>query len=287
MKSIYRPDRRRGQRVRRRERSMSFTRSVLRAAVVPGLILLTLLAAASAAVTWGLPWARSRVKTSTLFALKEVRVLGNRNLTEERILEAAGLVFGENILATDLEAVRSRLAAHPLLRDATVRRLLPSEIVVEVEERVPAVAVRGQSRYIVDAEGFVMTVAREDMPIALPCLTGLAVRGGRVAEDDLQDLRDGLEIARIIAASDFPPPGTVGCIDLGDGSDAVLLPAGRSPRVHLGREAVAERLRRWKAVAPDIAAQWQEVEYIDLRAEGLVVTKPLPPPSGDDEPGKG
>ena len=41
----------------------------------------------------------------------------------------------------------------------------------------------------------------------------------------------------------------------------------------------------WKLVAHDIEASLGEVEYIDLRADGMVVTRPQPPADGDQSEG--
>ncbi len=285
MKNLYRPSRRREQDVRSRGRRGRGILQALERVFPAALVLVLLVGAGAAGRTFLLPWIDARVRGSEFFALEQVQIRGIRNLTEDQVLEAAGLVFGQNILATDLGKVRERLLAHPLVRNAAVRRLLPADVVIEIEERVPAVELRAGGRYIIDAEGHIMTAAREDLPLELPCISGLRVTDGRVRAEDLDDLAEGLWIASVIAEVGFPPSGQVECLDMGSESDALIVTARGGPLVHLGRGDVRERLRRWMLVAGDMASRWDRVEYVDLRAEGLVVTKPvLPPPQ---EEGKG
>ena len=250
------------------------------------LVLLLLAGAGAAARSFLLPWLGSRARASRYFSLQQVQIRGIRNLTEEQVMGAAGLVFGQNILATDLGGVRERLLGHPLVRNAAVRRLLPAELIVEVEERVPAAQLRAGRSYIIDAEGYLMTAAGEDLHPSLPCISGLRVSGGRVRAEDLDDLADGLAIAGIIAEAGFPPAGQIECLAMGDEGDAVVVTADGGPVVHLGREGVRGRLRRWRLVAPDMASRWEKIEYVDLRAEGLVVAKPAAPPPGEEAKGE-
>ena len=46
--------------------------------------------------------------------------------------------------------------------------------------------------------------------------------------------------------------------------------------MHVGRENLQKRLKRLRLVAADISALGQEIEYIELRAEGQVIAKPIP-----------
>jgi cell division protein FtsQ len=250
---------------------------LLRRAAAAGvtLVLLTLtLAAGYTGGSFGYLWVEEKLIGSPLLTLKGVRISGNKSLSEEQILREAEVHFGDGLMAMNLGQVRSRLLGNPLIRDAAVIRRLPSEIVIEVEERVPTAVVRADRDYIIDREGIVMSHVTGGEGAALPCLSGLWIRGGRVTAEGLQDLQDGIEIVRAIQSAGFPPMREIECVDLSSGSDAVIVPVGGGPLVHLGRERVHERLGRWRLVAGDLASKWEALEYIDLRADGMVVAKP-------------
>jgi len=272
--NLYRPKRRAVQSVRRGEK---LRRRLLRRAAAAGvtLVVLTLtLAAGYTGGSFGYLWLEDKLIGSPIFTLKGVRISGNRNLSEEQILRQAEVHFGDGLMAMDLGQIRRRLLENALIRDVAVIRRIPSEIVIEVEERVPTAVVRADRDYIIDREGVVMSYVTGGAGSSLPCLSGLRMRGGRVTVEGLQDLQSGVEIVSAIQSAGFPPMHTVECVDLSSRSDAVIIPVAGGPLVHLGRERVHERLGRWRLVAEDMASRWEELEYIDLRADGMVVAKP-------------
>jgi len=259
---------RRGEKLRRR---------VFRRVGAAGFTLLVLalaLAAGYAGGSYGHIWIEDRVLGSSFFSLREVHVTGNQTLSEDQILREADVRFGDRLMAMDLEQIRNRLLENVLIRDAAVIRRLPSEIVIRVEERTPAAVVRAGGDYIVDHAGFIMSPAPGREAPSLPCLAGLRIQEGRIAPGEMPDFQAGMELVRIVLATGFPPADEIDCVDLGSRSDAVIVPAGKGPVVHVGRENILERLTRWRQVAPDMAARWEALEYIDLRADGMVVAKP-------------
>ncbi len=98
------------------------------------------------------------------------------------------------------------------------------------------------------------------------------------------DLAVGIELIAAIRQVGFPALSAIAHVDLADPNDAVIVPVSGRPLVHAGRRDAAGRLHRWRLVAPDMAQRWPELEYVDLRAEGLVVVLPeAPAPAVDAE----
>ena len=86
-----------------------------------------------------------------------VRVRGTQLTSAAAVEEAAGIRIGAPLLLADLGAAEDRIEALPWVADASVRRDLPSEVVVEIEERVPAAVVSiGRTRLLVDDHGRVL-----------------------------------------------------------------------------------------------------------------------------------
>jgi cell division septal protein FtsQ len=274
MKHLYRPKHRSGQAVSRKGRGRRRMTRLLLTLGVPLLFLLAAGLAGFAGGTLGSPWVKDQVRQAPGFRLDTLTVKGNRLLSEEEVAERTEVKAGESILSVDLEAVRARLLEHPLVREASVSRQLPSELIIEIEERTPAAVVKGDGERIVDREGYVVTVPAGEGPGRLPCFTGIDIENGRVTEGGLLDLGDGIALVHAIGTVGFPPPDEIECIDLSRGNDAVLLPRGEGPLVHLGRGDTFERLGRWRMIRKDMASRWEAMEYIDLRAEGQVVAKP-------------
>jgi cell division protein FtsQ len=284
VKSYYRPDFDAQQapyhRAQRRRRFLVLAR---RGGVVLALAAATGLAAAAWA-SLGPGWVRARLSSLRLFRIETVQVSGNRTLSSADVLAAAGLRTGESLLGLDLAAARARLAAHPRVRDASLRRRLPGTVVVEVAERVPCVIVRADRDYLADAEGAILASAGTGALADLPVLTGIEAAAGALTARGAADLTAGIELVAAIRLVGFPALAAVDHIDLSDPDDAVIVPVSGRPLVHAGRRDPAGRLQRWRSVAPDMAQRWPELEYVDLRAEGQVVAMPaLPAPEAGAE----
>jgi cell division protein FtsQ len=276
VKSFYRPDFDAHQagyhRARRRRQLLGLAKR--------GAIALALVAAVGVgAAAWsslGPGWVRGRLGALRLLRIESIQVSGTRTLTSAEVLAAAGLRTGESLVGLDLATARGKLLAHPRVREASVRRRLPGTIVVEIAERVPCVIVRADRDYLVDAEGAVLAPAAGSGE-TLPVLTGVEAQGGALSARGLIDLADGIELVAAIRQVGFPALSAIDHIDLADPDDAVIVPVAGLPLVHAGRRDAAGRLHRWHLVAPDMAQRWQELQYVDLRAEGQVVALPVAP----------
>ena len=286
MKSYYRPDFDAHQaayhRSQRRRRLLVAARRggvVLALAAVIGL-------GSAAWASLGPGWVRARLGSLRLFRIENLQVGGNRTLTSAEVLAAAGLRAGESLLGLDLAAARARLAAHPRVREASLRRRLPGTIVVEIAERVPCVIVRADHDYLVDAEGAIVAQAAAGSRSDLPVLTGVEAIAGALTDRGAADLAAGIALVAAIREVGFPALSAIDHVDCADPDDAVIVPVAGRPLVHAGRRDAAGRLRRWRLVAPDMAQRWPELEYVDLRAEGQVVALPAASAPGADTEGK-
>ena len=134
------------------------------------------IALAAAALVAGLALVRfpaaRRLLEPAGFTVKWVEVSNEDLLGEGEIVRLSGVTFGEGLLSLDLAAVRSRIVAHPDVRDAVVERNLPSGVRIRVYERYPVAAVYRGKRYVVDEKGHVLSGRKEKHARALPIIKG-------------------------------------------------------------------------------------------------------------------
>ena len=71
------------------------------------------------------------------FGIDSVTVSGATHMNESRILAIAGLTSKISLPFFDVAAARTRLEADPLVKQASVRKLYPNQIVVDIVERTP------------------------------------------------------------------------------------------------------------------------------------------------------
>jgi cell division protein FtsQ len=79
----------------------------------------------------------ARASVAFGLSVQEVLVEGRARTDPVRLLAAVGVARGDPIMAFDPQAARSRIAALPWVREATVERRLPSLIYLRIEERTP------------------------------------------------------------------------------------------------------------------------------------------------------
>ena len=82
-------------------------------------------------------WNLIAASTEIGFRVEEILVVGRRETTQEELLAAVRLVRGAPILAFDLQAAKKRLEALPWVKTASVGRMLPDTVLLNVEERRP------------------------------------------------------------------------------------------------------------------------------------------------------
>lgn len=107
------------------------------------------------------------------FRLNSLQIKGATAMASADIAAATGLGKGDAILAIDLEALRQRVKAVGWVEEASVVRLLPSTILIDVKSRAPAAVwqTNGVMR-VVDARGDVIPEADPSRFPDLPLLVG-------------------------------------------------------------------------------------------------------------------
>jgi cell division septal protein FtsQ len=151
------------------------------------------------------------VRTSAVAAhahvleIEKITVRGNQRLAKGEVLAILSGLRGENLVWTDLDLWRKRLMASPWVRDASLRRSLPSTIDVVVSERLPIGIGRIHADlYLVDERGVIIDqYGPQYADLDLPIIDGLSAApdaGGSLTDEGRADLA-----ARVIAAVKAKP----------------------------------------------------------------------------------
>ena len=107
------------------------------------------------------------------FEVNAVQIEGRRNIGDKEIAAALGPYDGVSIFAFDTKAARERLMRNGWVREARVMRLLPSTLVVEMEERKPfALWSEGGKTAVIDEKGDLLSLAAESEFDSLPKVSG-------------------------------------------------------------------------------------------------------------------
>lgn len=96
------------------------------------------------------------------FRVDEILVVGRSETTQKDLLAAVRLVRGAPILAFDLDAAKRRIEALPWIKKATIERMLPSTVLLNVEERRPLALWQNDGAFaLIDTDGQV--ILRKDL----------------------------------------------------------------------------------------------------------------------------
>ena len=129
------------------------------------------------------------------FGVDAVTLSGQIELSEAELLQKAGVDARQSLMFLDVDDVRRRLMTIPLVKNANVRKLFPSRLVIEVREREPyALWQKDGSVSIIAADGAAIDSLRDEKFTRLPFVVG-----------DGANLRIDEFLALLDAAGDLRP----------------------------------------------------------------------------------
>lgn len=113
------------------------------------------------------------VARSIGFRIKAVTVSGAHELSEKEILDAAGVGPSNSLLFLDVVRLRERLKALPLVKEASVSKLYPNHLLIEIQERQPIALWQkdGQVK-VIAADGTPIDKLHDARYVSLPLTVG-------------------------------------------------------------------------------------------------------------------
>ncbi len=93
--------------------------------------------------------------TTPYLRINSVEVKGCKWLEPKKVKKISGLHPGQNLLAVNLKKIRKKIEQNPWVSSVVINRVIPDEIVIEIEEKRPFAMVRfgDNSFYLIDEKG--------------------------------------------------------------------------------------------------------------------------------------
>lgn len=204
-----------------------------------------------------------------------IEATGLTEVTRAEMLPVFGEDIGRNVFFVPLEARRKQLEAIPWIEHATVMRLLPDQIRVNVVERQPVAFTRhGQQIGLVDANGILLDMPAASMAAhhySFPVVTGIDA-GDRLASRQAR-MAVYLRLMSELDGNGQHYSEQLSEIDLTDPEDArVLMPEqGTDILAHFGEDHFLDRFQRYKQHIAEWRQQYPKLAAVDLRYEHQVV----------------
>jgi len=262
---------------------------------------LILTATGAAIVTVGFYSARYVLYSPSMMLLKpdQIEVTGNHVISREAVLRQFAPDRNRSVVQIPLDRRRSQLEQLPWVESASVQRILPNRLRVELTERTPIAFVRNGSELgLIDSHGVILDRPR-DQELHFPIVSGVSeevpreqrekrmqlyqefmkdidlVRGGSsqdVSEADLsnpQDLRVVMSLSATSANTAGAPPRL-----LVPQTGLATVTDRQAVAIHFGSSDFS---RKFKMLV-DNFSQWQahagRVQSIDLQYTRQVVVNP-------------
>lgn len=205
----------------------------------------------------------------------QIQVSGLTEVTRAELLPVFGEDIGRNVFFVPLSERRKQLEQVPWVQQATVMRVLPNQLRVDIVERKPVAFTRhGQRIGLVDASGVLLDMAPAAMAshhYSFPVLTGID------AGDKPSSRQARMNVyARMMSELDSNGQHNseqLSEIDLTDPEDArVLMPEqGTDILAHFGEDHFLERYQRYKDHIAEWRQQYPQLAAVDLRYDHQVV----------------
>jgi cell division protein FtsQ len=233
-------------------------------------------------VLGGLATAGSLLKTSIgrdarfrIAGAGNIEASGLTEVSRAEMLPVFGEDIGRNIFFVPLAERRRQLEEIPWVERATVMRLLPDRIRIEVVERQPVAFTRqGQQIGLVDASGVLLTMPAEMMAqhhYSFPVVTGIDPRDPLLSRKARMAVY--LHLLAELDGNNQHLSEQISEIDLTDPEDArVLMPEqGADILAHFGEDRFLERYQRYKAHIAEWRQQYPKLSAVDLRYDQQAV----------------
>jgi cell division septal protein FtsQ len=228
------------------------------------------------AVAYGVYVGSASVAHAHVLRVDRILVRGNQRLSQGEVLAVLSGLRGESLVWADLDRWRQRLLASPWVRDAALRRSLPSTVEVVVWEREPiAIGRLNDEMYLVDDHGTIIDqYGPQYEDLDLPIIDGLAASsssGGPAIDSARAELA-----GRVVAALKGNPDiaGRLSQIDVSDVHNAQVIVSGDAAIISLGEDQFLARLESYLDLARALHDHVAEIDSVDVRFENRIYVRP-------------
>lgn len=239
---------------------------------------------AATAYGYGMHSWRFRINSSD-----NIELSGVHNASRAHVMEIAGADIGRNVFFVPLDDRKRQLEQIPWVESASVMRLLPNRIAVDVHERTPVAFVQiGPRVSLIDSNGVVMGMpANRQTKYSFPVIRGISETeplSSRAASmklytrmaDDLDSSENGAHYTRQLSEVDLADPEDVK-VTANEGGGTLL--------IHLGSSSFLDRYKLYLAHIAEWRQQFPNLQSVDLRYDGQIVVNPdLPAPKPAEKP---
>lgn len=231
------------------------------------------------------------VSHSPKFNLTGIDIQGNHKVSEKEILEKAPMKLGTNIFRVNLRKVEDHLRGDNRIKEVQVKRALPDRIVIEVEEKKPALWINlPEGLFGLSQDQEIIPLNEEELVHDLPIVTGLS--SSSIFDYENRRVKSyqrwpetkaklALDFYKSLLEEDSSLTEIISEISLDEEGNLVLYLIPLGTQVNMGKGGFKKKVQRLKAILPH-EEKGKNLACIDLRFKDLVVL--VRSSAGSDQP---
>jgi cell division septal protein FtsQ len=206
-----------------------------------------------------------------IFAIREIRVHGGRNLPVESLRESANRYIGSNVFTVPLSEIRRMLMEDPAVGRVSFRRRPPHKLDCYLRQREPVALINCGDMAEVDEEGIVVRDPSLSTEIDLPVITGIE-SGELETKKGKGRVSSALVVLGLLKEFGFSPAQQLSEIHM-EGDEVILVWLDSGTIIRVGSEDFRKKILKLRAVYGALKEQDDLPELVDLRFEKQVVVR--------------
>ena len=212
-------------------------------------------------ISIGLLFSYRFITNSTFFAVQKIQISGNVRLEQEDVLNLAHLKKGDNSLAVNISDIEYKLLRSPWVENISVKRQLPGNLAIAIEEREPHYWIRQENRIVyADEKGTPIDYVGTYKFASLPFLSVDA--GTEHLLQRLPQLVKELDSSRLPVSSQ-----NAAWIKLSMSSGVTLFLESENLKLSIGVENWSSNLRHLTATIDDLKRRGEFASVRGIKAE--------------------
>jgi len=226
-----------------------------------------------------LVWIVAYAYSSDRFLLNTITINGCRHLDCRGLEAAIRRDFPKHILQIDLKPLQQRIESETWTRRAEIRRILPSELVIYVQERTPIVILelRGELM-LADEDGILLDkydthYGKLDVPVFKGILGDNADGYRQYQEENSERVRLGLRMLAELESGSPEYTRSISEVDLSDKSNVRIMLVDDTAEIQFGDRDFLKRFNKLIANMNqyrELKNQYGEFASVDLRFESQI-----------------
>ena len=211
------------------------------------------------------------LKNAAYFKLQTIEVIDRIHATDINKDQLLRIYKGRNIFDIDIASMSLQIKNdYPVIKDVTVRRILPNKIRIDIVPRIPVAKLKLNENYPIDKEGMILSpgMRSEDIPVITGFSMWLRPKTGEVIKN--QRIEKALELIRALNKSSLTLNYKVAAIDASNNRNLSFY-LDNGMEVKIGGEDFLKRIENLKKNLSNPKLDKSNIKYIDLRFKDIVI----------------